>query len=219
MPSEMQWIADNLFVGNKLATGQIRTSDGVRIDLRNITAPIIVFCSWGDNITPPQQALDWVLDLYDNEREIVANGQTIVYTMHQNIGHLGIFVSGKVATKEHGEFVSCMEMIDVLPPGLYEAVITEVDENTVRPDLVQGKYLFRLEARTLRRHPCAGRQRRGGRLALCHGGARVRDQPGIYETAHRPRLCARMSPSRPRRRCGQCTRTGCALACSPTTTR
>ena len=147
---EMQWIADNLFVGNKLATGQIHTSDGFRIDLRNITAPIIVFCSWGgDNITPPQQALDWVLDLYDTDRELVANGQTIVYTMHQNIGHLGIFVSGKVATKEHGEFVTCMELIDVLPPGLYEAVITEVDETTANPQLVQGNYLFRLEARTL----------------------------------------------------------------------
>jgi pimeloyl-ACP methyl ester carboxylesterase len=146
---EMQWIADNLFVGNRLSTGQIHTSDGIRIDLRNITAPIIVFCSWGDNITPPQQALNWILDLYDNEQEIVANGQTIIYTMHQNIGHLGIFVSGKVATKEHGEFVSCMEMIDVMPPGLYEAVITGVDEDTVNPDLVQGKYLFRLEARML----------------------------------------------------------------------
>src|SRR5271165_3656990 len=146
---EMQWIADNLFVGNRLSTGQIHTSDGVRIDLRNITAPIIVFCSWGDNITPPQQALDWVLDLYDDEREIVANGQTIVYTMHESIGHLGIFVSGKVATKEHDQFVSCMELIDVLPPGLYEAVITEVDEGTVNPDLVHGKYLFRVEARTL----------------------------------------------------------------------
>jgi pimeloyl-ACP methyl ester carboxylesterase len=146
---EMQWIADNLFVGNRLSTGQIRSSDGIRIDLRNITAPIIVFCSWGDNITPPQQALDWVLDLYDDEREIIANGQTIVYTMHRSIGHLGIFVSGKVATREHGEFVSCMELIDVLPPGLYEAVITEVDEDTVNPDLVHGKYLFRVEARTL----------------------------------------------------------------------
>ena len=146
---EMQWIADNLFVGNRLATGQIRTSDGTRIDLRNVTAPIIVFCSWGDNITPPQQALDWVLDLYDHEREIVENGQTIVYTMHHSIGHLGIFVSGKVATREHGEFVSCMKMIDVLPPGLYEAVITDVDEHTVRPDLVEGKYLFRLETRML----------------------------------------------------------------------
>jgi pimeloyl-ACP methyl ester carboxylesterase len=146
---EMQWIADNLFVGNRLSTGQIHTSDGVRIDLRNITAPIIVFCSWGDNITPPQQALDWVLDLYDDEQEIATNGQTIVYTMHQSIGHLGIFVSSKVAAKEHKEFVSCMELIDVLPPGLYEAVITEVDENTLNPELIQGKYLFRLEPRKL----------------------------------------------------------------------
>ena len=32
--------------------------------------------------------------------------------------------------KEHDEFASCMEMIDLLPPGLYEAVITEVDEDT-----------------------------------------------------------------------------------------
>jgi pimeloyl-ACP methyl ester carboxylesterase len=132
---EMQWIADNLFVGNRLSTGQIRTSDGVRVDLRNIAAPIIVFCSWGDNITPPQQALGWILDLYNHEREIVENGQTIVYTMHQSIGHLGIFVSGKVASKEHGEFVSCIELIDAVPPGLYEAVITEVDENTVNRNL------------------------------------------------------------------------------------
>jgi hypothetical protein len=146
---EMQWIADNLFVGNRLATGQICTSDGMRVDLRSIKAPIVVFCSWGDNITPPQQALDWVLDLYDSERDIVAVGQTIVYTMHQTIGHLGIFVSGKVATKEHGEFVSCMDLIDATPPGLYEAVITEVGEDTRNPELVHGRYLFRLEARAL----------------------------------------------------------------------
>ena len=146
---EMQWIADNLFVGNRLATGQISTSDGVRVDLRNIKSPIVVFCSWGDNITPPHQALDWVLDLYEHEREIVENGQTIIYTMHQTIGHLGIFVSGNVATKEHGELVSAMELIDVMPPGLYEAVITDVNETTENRELVQGQYLFRLEARTL----------------------------------------------------------------------
>ena len=92
---EMQWIVDNLFVGNKLSTGQIRASNGLRIDLRNIKSPIVCFCSWGDNITPPQQALDWILDLYDNVDEIVANGQTIVYSLHHTIGHLGIFVSGK----------------------------------------------------------------------------------------------------------------------------
>jgi hypothetical protein len=146
---EMQWIADNLFVGNKLAAGELRTSEGLRIDLRNIKSPIIVFCSWGDNITPPQQALGWIADLYDHEREIVANGQTIVYALHQTIGHLGIFVSGKVATKEHGEFAGCMDMIDLMPPGLYEAVITEVQPDTENPELIQGKYLFKLEARTL----------------------------------------------------------------------
>lgn len=146
---EMQWIADNLFVGNKLTSGEIRTSTGVRVDLRNIRSPIIVLCSWGDNITPPQQALGWVTDLYEHEDELVANGQTIVYTLHQSIGHLGIFVSGKVATKEHAEFASCMEMIDLLPPGLYEAVIAEVGEDTANPELIHGKYLFRLEARTL----------------------------------------------------------------------
>ena len=146
---EMQAIADQLFVGNKLASGELRSSDGLRIDLRNIKSPIVVFCSWGDDITPPQQALDWILDLYDHEDEIVAAGQTIVYCLHQSIGHLGIFVSGKVATKEHGEFAQSMDMIDLMPPGLYEAVITGVDDTVEHPELVQGNYLFSLETRTL----------------------------------------------------------------------
>jgi len=146
---EMQWIADNLFVGNKLTSGEIRTSTGRRVDLRNIRSPIIVLCSQGDNITPPQQALGWITDLYEEDEEIVTNGQTIVYTLHESIGHLGIFVSGKVATREHAELASCMEMIDLLPPGLYEAVISEFDDATVHPELIHGRYLFRLEARSL----------------------------------------------------------------------
>jgi pimeloyl-ACP methyl ester carboxylesterase len=146
---EMQSIADQLFVGNKLSSGELRTSNGTRVDLRNIKSPIIVFCSWGDDITPPQQALHWILDLYDHEDEIVAAGQTIVYCLHQSIGHLGIFVSGKVATKEHGEFAQSMDMIDLMPPGLYEAVITGIDEAVENPQLVQGNYLFSLESRTL----------------------------------------------------------------------
>jgi Protein of unknown function (DUF3141) len=146
---EMQSIADDLFVGNKLTAGELRTSTGVRVDLRNIQSPIVVFCSWGDDITPPQQALGWILDLYDHEDEIVAAGQTIVYCLHQTIGHLGIFVSGKVATKEHGEFAQAMDLIDVMPPGLYEAVITGVDDTVENPELVRGDYLFTLETRTL----------------------------------------------------------------------
>ncbi len=113
---EIQWIVDELFVGNKLAAGEIRTSDGTAVDLRNIRAPIVVFCSRGDNITPPQQALDWILDLYDSVDEIRAHGQTIVYAIHDKIGHLGIFVSAGVAKKEHDEFASNIDFIDV-PEG------------------------------------------------------------------------------------------------------
>ena len=147
--AEMQWIADNLFVGNKLTDGEIRTSDGVQIDLRNVKSPIVVFCSWGDNITPPQQALGWITDLYGTDEELVANGQTIVYSIHDTVGHLGIFVSGKVATREHDEFASAMDMIDLMPPGLYEAVIEEIAEGEANRELIGGNYLFRLVPRTL----------------------------------------------------------------------
>jgi pimeloyl-ACP methyl ester carboxylesterase len=146
---EMQWIADELFVGNKLSSGELRTADGIRVDLRNIKSPIVVFCSRGDDITPPQQALDWILDLYDDESELIASGQTIVYTVHESIGHLGIFVSGKVASKEDKELIEFMDMIDSLPPGLYEAVITEVDDGVDNQQPVNSRYRFSLKARTL----------------------------------------------------------------------
>jgi len=146
---EIQFIVDELFVGNNLAAGKIQTSDGMSVDLRNIRSPIVVFCSQGDNITPPQQALGWVLDLYENADEIRALGQTIVYTIHSSVGHLGIFVSGGVARKEHGEFSSNIDLIDTLPPGLYEAVLERKDGDTANPDLVTGDWVMRCEERTL----------------------------------------------------------------------
>src|SRR5512139_363931 len=146
---EIQAIVDELFVGNKLAACQIKTRDGTAIDLRNIRSPIVVFCSKGDNITPPQQALGWILDLYENVDEIRSFGQTIVYTIHESVGHLGIFVSGGVAKKEHGEFSSNIDLIDTLPPGLYEAVFDAKTEDTTNPDLAGGNWVMRCEARTL----------------------------------------------------------------------
>ena len=146
---EMQWIVDQLFVGNRLATAEIVTSDGVRIDLRNIRSPILCFCSKGDNITPPQQALGWIVDLYGKDDDLRACGQTIVYAIHETIGHLGIFVSGGVARKEHQEFSSNIDLIDVLPPGLYEAVMTPKATATVNADLVGGNWIVRFEPRTL----------------------------------------------------------------------
>ena len=111
--AEMQWIVDNLFVGNKLATAEIITDDGMRIDLRNIRSPIVCFCSQGDDITPPQQALGWITDLYGSVDDIRAHGQTIVYCVHPSVGHLGIFVSGSVAKREHDEFATNIDFIDV----------------------------------------------------------------------------------------------------------
>jgi pimeloyl-ACP methyl ester carboxylesterase len=146
---EIQFIVDELFVGNNLAAGKIEMSDGQKVDLRNIRSPIVVFCSEGDNVTPPQQALGWILDCYADVDEIRAYGQTIVYTVHESIGHLGIFVSGGVAKKEHAEFSSNIDLIDVLPPGLYEATFEAKDEETASSDLVVGQWVMRCEARTL----------------------------------------------------------------------
>ena len=146
---EIQFIVDQLFIGNNLAAGNIRISDGTAIDLRNIRSPIVVFCSKGDNITPPQQALGWILDLYEDVDEIRAYGQTIVYTVHETVGHLGIFVSGGVARKEHGEFSSNIDLIDCLPPGLYEATFERKAGATVNPDLASGDWVMRCEMRTL----------------------------------------------------------------------
>ncbi len=122
---EMQWMVDNLFIGNKFSTGQIITSDDLRLDMREVKAPIICFCSHGDNITPPQQALDWILDNYQSVDEIRQCGQRIFYTIDPKAGHLAIFVGTEVAKKDHAQFINNMELIDTMPPGLYEIVITD----------------------------------------------------------------------------------------------
>jgi pimeloyl-ACP methyl ester carboxylesterase len=122
---EIEWITRNLFVGNKLWSGDVKAKSGKAFDLRNIKVPIIMFASMGDNITPPQQAFNWVADIYGSTEEIKARGQVIVGLLHQDVGHLGIFVSGKVAKKEHAQIVSVLDSIELLPPGLYGMEITE----------------------------------------------------------------------------------------------
>jgi pimeloyl-ACP methyl ester carboxylesterase len=146
---EILFIVDELFIGNKLTSGEIVTRDGVRIDLRNIRSPIICFCSHGDDITPPQQALGWITDLYAKDTDIIAHGQTIVYALHESAGHLGIFVSGSIAKKEHAEFASNIDLIDVLPPGLYEAVLTPTTPEAANVEFAEGDWIVRFERRTL----------------------------------------------------------------------
>src|SRR5687768_15242648 len=72
---EIEWITRNLFVGDRLWSGDVKAGDDKPFDLRDIKAPIILFASMGDNITPPQQAFNWVADVYGSTEEIKARGQ------------------------------------------------------------------------------------------------------------------------------------------------
>ena len=108
-----------------MSAGEARLGPGRYFDLKAIKQPIIVFASMGDNITPPQQAFNWIADVYSTTEEIKANGQTIVGLLHEDVGHLGIFVSGKVAKKEHAQIVEVLKYIQQLPPGLYGMDIEE----------------------------------------------------------------------------------------------
>ena len=128
---EIRWIVENLFIGDRFARGEISAGpssrNGATFNMRSIKSPIVVFASAGDNITPPGQALRWIADVYRDEKEIKTLGQTIVYLVHDDIGHLGIFVSGKVANREHTEIANTLDMIEAVAPGLYEMRITDTE--------------------------------------------------------------------------------------------
>jgi pimeloyl-ACP methyl ester carboxylesterase len=128
--AEIETIVENLFVGNRLARGDM-VIDGLPLDLRNITSPVVCFASWGDNITPPPQALNWIIDTWGDERAIAAAGRTIIYVLHEDIGHLGIFVGGDIARKEHDQIVNSMDVIASLPPGLYEMKLLDKSGHNV----------------------------------------------------------------------------------------
>ncbi|WP_068117239.1 alpha/beta fold hydrolase [Tropicimonas marinistellae] len=123
---EIRWIVENLFVGNKLGQNTAQLEPGRPVDLKAIRAPIICFASHGDNITPVGQALNWIVDTYADEHEIEVLGQRILYLVHEDVGHLGIFVSSKIAKREHTEMASTLKTIEALAPGLYEIVIEDV---------------------------------------------------------------------------------------------
>jgi len=117
--AEMQSIADQLFVGNKLARGScVAPTDSASTCA---TSNRRSSCSArGRRHHAPQQALHWILDLYDDEIEIgrVCRRSSIASIRHRPSRHFRV---GKIATKEHGEFAQSMDMIDLMPPGLYEA--------------------------------------------------------------------------------------------------
>ena len=136
--AEIHWIVEQLFVGNRLVKNEARIEPGRPVDLKAIRAPIIVFASHGDNITPPQQALNWIAETYADVHEIRIRGQRIVYMVHEQVGHLGIFVSSQIAKKEHSEVATTLETIEALAPGLYEMRIEDIRETDGRMAFTVG---------------------------------------------------------------------------------
>ena len=120
---EILAIVENLFIGNKLEQGQIRICAGCTADLRRIHNPLIIFASYGDNITPPHQALGWIPAVYTDTQDLKRAGQRIVYLTNPHVGHLGIFVSAGVARLEHRAILESLADIEALAPGLYEMKI------------------------------------------------------------------------------------------------
>ncbi|MEQ9145604.1 MAG: DUF3141 domain-containing protein [Parvibaculaceae bacterium] len=141
---EIVAIVENLFIGNKLERGLMRICDGCVVDLRRIQNPLIVFASYGDNITPPHQALGWIPAVYQDTDDLKRAGQRIVYLTNPHVGHLGIFVSAKVARLEHRAILESLDEIEALKPGLYEM---QIDNPTGDPDCHKPQFTVRFEER------------------------------------------------------------------------
>jgi hypothetical protein len=141
---EILAIVENLFIGNQLEQGQFQICQGCVADLRKIKNPLIIFASYGDNITPPRQALGWIPEVYENTADLKQAGQRIVYLTNAHVGHLGIFVSAAVAELEHRAILESLQEIEALPVGLYEM---KIDNPTGDPHCHKPAYRVRFEPR------------------------------------------------------------------------
>lgn len=143
---EITATVENLFIGDRLERGEMKLREDCTVDLKDISNPVFIFASEGDNITPPRQALHWIREIYSDTKALKAAGQRIVYMINKHVGHLGIFVSAKVARLEHRAILEHSGRIEALKPGLYEMVI---DNPTGDPDCSREQYKVSFEERRL----------------------------------------------------------------------
>ena len=155
--AEILAVVENLFIGNQLEQGLFQICRDCHADLRRIRNPLVIFASYGDNITPPHQALGWIPLVYRDTADLKAAGQRIVYLTNPHVGHLGIFVSAGVARFEHRAILESLGDLEALEPGLYEM---RIDNPTGDPCCHKPAYSVRFEPRevealrfTYRREP------------------------------------------------------------------
>jgi hypothetical protein len=144
------------------------------VDLRRIESPLVVFSSFGNNITPPAQALGWLRKVYPSTETLAVAGKRVVYLTHPEIGYLGIFVSAKVARLQHRAILESLGRLTQLAPGLYEMLI---DNPTGDPDCRQPQYAVRFEPRRLEQLP--------GSQEAADGFERVRAVSELLELVYR----------------------------------
>ena len=104
----------------------------------------MIFASYGDNITPPHQALAWLKAVYKTTDALKQAGQRIVYLINPHVGHLGIFVSASVARFEHRAILESLGDVEALAPGLYEM---KISNPTGDPDCRKPQYSVAFEER------------------------------------------------------------------------
>ena len=128
---QFYWIIRELFVGNKPERGLAKL-DGQPLDMKRIKSAVI-FTSYGDTITPVPQGIGWIPRVWSSTDELKAAGVKLALVHHQKAGHLAIFVSAKVADKEHREIIGVLgDDFDALPPGLYRMEIASEGDHPPR---------------------------------------------------------------------------------------
>ena len=163
---EMDWIVQNLFVGNKLSSGELRTADGAHHD-RPAQHPL---ADRGVRLVGRQHhaaAAGAELDSRPVRDRSTSSSRTSRSSSTACTRRSAISASSfrpRSPNRETSELVSALDLIDTLPPGLYEAVIEDT-----RPDMAisicRGPLPDPVRAAQDRGHPRA-RRRPPGRTGV-----------------------------------------------------
>ena len=143
---EIQWIIENLFVGNRLVArrgelGRRRRSTCATSARRSSCSPRSATTSRRRS----RRSTGSPTCTLDRGDQGARPGDR--RAVHESVGHLGIFVSGKVAKKEHTQIVSVLKTIEALPPGLYGMEISEQGPGRTRVRSKSTSIDWRMRAR------------------------------------------------------------------------
>src|SRR5437867_399692 len=118
------------FARNSATSASMAWVSSARAPLRRISVRVSVKApGWASLMT-----LVSVTAYHSFIGEVAASNTTTIRRLTPSGRHQLLAIA--LATKEHGEFAQSMDMIDLMPPGLYEAVVTGVDDTVEHPELV-----------------------------------------------------------------------------------